>query len=1088
MLAAGFRFFAVAVGAMLLVVALSVGGVLLRLQFGALSLAWGEESAADFLTWRLGAQVEIGGLRLEWADGAPVLSVSQFEASEGDTRRIRLDDISLTPSGRALLEAGRLLPREVSVGKATFSAKETSALFAPLAAPVNTGGDLSALAYISRIAIADISIDTGPFPASEKSHLLLTRTPQGTQIDMRLHYQVAETTSRVEVAGKLNARLAGKIDIVLTELRLDDLAGAHAMLAPLSGFALPADATLVLDVEAGGRVARGTMSAQARAGEVAFVGRRVAVADLAFHLVADFAENTIALTRASLAADGFRSDFSGRLAYALRRGAVETIDVALAAENAHIDLPEFFDQPFTGVAMQISGIYDVASAVFSMTEGQIVPAATPVALSGEVFFAEAEPRWRLQADFGAMPVAEGMRMWPRNAAPRTRGWVAANLSGGTATGGQLRFAASRDILPLWKEWDDDVFGLDLNVVGATLRIHPNLPPIANAAAAMKLGGRNLEITLSRGQITAAPDTPPIALRKGVFGITDYRNPQTIAGVPHPVNFADIGVDFSGSANAQARLVEALRLEELRDLEVSSEALSGELAGRFTMTLPLARGLLNSADFEVQARSENLALEGAPFVDTLSDGRVSLAINRARLHVEGRARANGVDFALDWRQPFGARRDDSKLEVRGELTADDFVLLDVPWVAARMEGVAGVSVILDGRLTHPTRTRLTADLTDARFAPVPLAYDKPADVRATLEATITGDDKLRAVRFDYRDENEPPFTGEMVLKEGVITAMTLGPFGLGRSRDVRMALSDTDEGRRLSIVGEAFDMTALFDSPLNPVETEFETGALLGGDFALDVELDSLHGSGDTTLSAVRSVAMRRDSLTESLRFEGVFEDGTELLAGIARTPEGIRQLDIQAENAGKVLRWLDVLSDIEGGVLRLRATMDSAGGEDDTRMKGNFDMVSFRARRVPLLARLLSLGSLTGIADTLNGNGIAFDAMTGEFDVAEGRLNLSEGHMAGNAVGLTARGHYVIASGDSEFRGTLIPAYRINTLLERVPLVGRLFTGKSAEGVFGIDYRITRQGEDDPSVAINPLRLITPGILKDVFDFERAPR
>ncbi|MEC7163966.1 MAG: AsmA-like C-terminal domain-containing protein, partial [Pseudomonadota bacterium] len=158
----------------------------------------------------------------------------------------------------------------------------------------------------------------------------------------------------------------------------------------------------------------------------------------------------------------------------------------------------------------------------------------------------------------------------------------------------------------------------------------------------------------------------------------------------------------------------------------------------------------------------------------------------------------------------------------------------------------------------------------------------------------------------------------------------------------------------------------------------------------------------------------------------------------------------------------------------------SAGG-DPQDINGWFEMQSFRAREVPVLARLLSLGSFTGIADTLSGDGIAFDVAQFKFTVHDGRLRVKSGRFNGPALGLTTQGAFNARTREVDFGGTVVPAYGINSVLENVPLIGRVLTGREGEGVFGFSYRVDGT-TDDLSLLVNPLSVLTPGILRRVFE------
>ena len=77
--------------------------------------------------------------------------------------------------------------------------------------------------------------------------------------------------------------------------------------------------------------------------------------------------------------------------------------------------------------------------------------------------------------------------------------------------------------------------------------------------------------------------------------------------------------------------------------------------------------------------------------------------------------------------------------------------------------------------------------------------------------------------------------------------------------------------------------------------------------------------------------------------------------------------------------------------------------------------MGFRARKVPVLASILSLASLTGIADTLTGDGIKFRKLQSDFSVNNGRVNLEGGLVHGAAVGFTVQGDYELSDDSLDF-------------------------------------------------------------------------
>jgi hypothetical protein len=68
-----------------------------------------------------------------------------------------------------------------------------------------------------------------------------------------------------------------------------------------------------------------------------------------------------------------------------------------------------------------------------------------------------------------------------------------------------------------------------------------------------------------------------------------------------------------------------------------------------------------------------------------------------------------------------------------------------------------------------------------------------------------------------------------------------------------------------------------------------------------------------------------------------------------------------------------------------------------------------------------------------------------------------------------------------DVNGVLAPSYGVNSVLGKVPLVGGMFVSRKGEGVFGMTYAM--QGPmEDARTRVNPLSVLTPGILRRVFE------
>ena len=80
-------------------------------------------------------------------------------------------------------------------------------------------------------------------------------------------------------------------------------------------------------------------------------------------------------------------------------------------------------------------------------------------------------------------------------------------------------------------------------------------------------------------------------------------------------------------------------------------------------------------------------------------------------------------------------------------------------------------------------------------------------------------------------------------------------------------------------------------------------------------------------------------------------------------------------------------------------------------------------------------------------------------------------------VGLTFSGAYNTDNEDISIKGLIAPAYGLNTLIGKIPLVGKLLAGKDGT-VFAANYSITGTSSN-PSVSLNPLSVLSPNSLKE---------
>ena len=86
--------------------------------------------------------------------------------------------------------------------------------------------------------------------------------------------------------------------------------------------------------------------------------------------------------------------------------------------------------------------------------------------------------------------------------------------------------------------------------------------------------------------------------------------------------------------------------------------------------------------------------------------------------------------------------------------------------------------------------------------------------------------------------------------------------------------------------------------------------------------------------------------------------------------------------------------------------------------------------------------------------------------------------MASSNIGITFSG--ILNFNHIALEGSVIPAYAVNSLPGKIPLIGALFRDGEGGGLLGAKYSV--EGKTmDPEVNFHPLSSIAPGALSNIF-------
>jgi hypothetical protein len=177
------------------------------------------------------------------------------------------------------------------------------------------------------------------------------------------------------------------------------------------------------------------------------------------------------------------------------------------------------------------------------------------------------------------------------------------------------------------------------------------------------------------------------------------------------------------------------------------------------------------------------------------------------------------------------------------------------------------------------------------------------------------------------------------------------------------------------------------------------------------------------------------------------------------------------------MKLLDISDNVIGGQVTVTGQISDTGGR--RALRGHIEGENYSLVRAPVVARMIALPSLTGVASMLSGSGLPFMTLRGDFTYSGNRIGLDRLLAYGEALGVTANGWVDVDQDRLELQGTVAPAYALNGIIGNVPIIGQLLGGGS-QGLFAANYRISGPSAD-PDVMVNPLSALAPGILRQLF-------
>ncbi len=229
---------------------------------------------------------------------------------------------------------------------------------------------------------------------------------------------------------------------------------------------------------------------------------------------------------------------------------------------------------------------------------------------------------------------------------------------------------------------------------------------------------------------------------------------------------------------------------------------------------------------------------------------------------------------------------------------------------------------------------------------------------------------------------------------------------------------------------------------------------------------TLTGTNDD-ISDFAMIASIKNGSYEKLSLKGNYSAKEIIEMSIYQVDKDKKTLQVISDRARPFIKNFDFIKGFENGKLEYESIISKEVANS------NLIITDFKVSKVPALAKLLTLASLKGIADTLSGEGISFDSFEMKSNTKGNLLNIEDALAIGPAVSILLDG-YVDKGKIVSLRGTLVPATKLNSIIASIPLVGEVLVGKkTGEGVVGVSFKM-KGPPKDIKTTVNPIKTLTP--------------
>jgi len=750
--------------------------------------------------------------------------------------------------------------------------------------------------------------------------------------------------------------------------------------------------------------------------------------------------------------------------------------------------PDVAGPPLVVDTFRMAGAIDPARSLFTFDEGIVIAPLGVFRAAGSFAVGPDGPSFAGAAEIAATTVDTMKKLWPPVTAHDARAWLVNEVHGGVIERASANFALTPEDLDGLPETDFYVKGgIDVEIAfrDGSLRLPGDLPALQRARGTARIRDREAGL-LAETAILDVADREPIMVRNFTAVVED------LAARPPP---GRVRASITGTMDAVAAVAAGEPVNALDTLDLTPDDLSGTVSADLTLSGPFDDPVdPDLMHFTVDATLEDVASAVPVAGQDITDGNLRVTATPERFSISGTARLDGIEAEIDYFEVADRNGDAGNAEV----VLTDALRRSQGWdLDGRIKGPIPVRIDTD----EDGNERLVADLSETAITIPELGFTKAKGAAGTVTATVERSDGKIVVPDLVFEAGEAYAEGAFTIdKAGVLQRAALSRVRFGSNDEIGLTImprpgggyavrldADRIDGKRIL---DALDAREDGDEPDRRSDPDEATG---GPPIALSGRIGRLSGKNGLALADIAfeglAAGANLKTLKGSARLTGSSRPG-ELEVSVTPIGSDRRKANVRIDNVGDALRLLGGYDRMRGGSAAIDMAVAADGGFDGTINARDFEITG-----EPRLEEIIATaGSTAGTRGRdprplafQDGGGQAagdlpFNQLTVDFTGTAEAITLKDAVLRGPVIGGTGGGVIDLAGKRVNLTGTVIPAYAINNLFGRVPMLGGLLGAGRSGGLIGVTFRLAG-ALDSPDVSINPISAVAPGIFRKVFEY-----